>query len=63
MCVATPNTASMRLSGHLDVSALGQALQHIQLGGQPLNSRYVRSVAPRREKLGDQPGARGASPR
>ena len=58
---ATPSTARMRLSGHRDASAVGRALQHLQPQGQPLSSRHVRTVATRRKKLGDHPGARGAS--
>ena len=60
-CAATPNTARMILSDHRDTSAVGQAMQHIQPEGQPLSSRHVRTVATLREKLGDHPGARGAS--
>ncbi len=37
----------MRLSGHRDASAVGQALQHLQPQGQPLSSRHVRTVATR----------------
>ena len=38
---ATPSIARIRLSDHRDVSAVGQALQHIRPKRQPLSNRYV----------------------
>ncbi|KAJ4307300.1 hypothetical protein N0V88_000683 [Collariella sp. IMI 366227] len=61
VCAATPNTASITLSGHHDANAVGRALQHMHSEEQPVSSRHVHTPATPYRELRDRLNAQSAS--